>query len=57
MIIYIQTISDIVDNAITNNISKEDLRLTSIPDEFKDWWLSRFFTLNLVVQYSKQSSD
>jgi glyoxylase-like metal-dependent hydrolase (beta-lactamase superfamily II) len=56
MISYIQTITNLVDDAITNNISKEDLRLTTIPDEFKDWLLSRFFTLNLVVQYNKKSN-
>jgi cyclase len=56
MISYIQTITNLVDNAITNNISKEDLRLTTIPDEYKDWWLSRFFTLNLVVLYNKKSN-
>ncbi len=56
MISYIQTITNLVDNAISNNISKEDLKLTTIPDEFKDWWLSRFFTLNLVVQYNKKSN-
>ncbi len=56
MISYIQTITNLVDDAIANDISNEDLRLTSIPDEFKDWWLSRFFTLNLVVQYSKKNN-
>jgi len=56
MISYIQTITNIVENAIANNLSKEDLRLTTIPDEFKDWWLSRFFTLNLVLQYGKKSN-
>jgi glyoxylase-like metal-dependent hydrolase (beta-lactamase superfamily II) len=56
MISYIQTITNLVDDAIANNLSKEDLRLTTIPDEFKDWWLSRFFTLNLIVQYGKKSN-
>jgi len=56
MISYIQTVSDIVDDAIVNNISKEDLKLTSVPDEYNDWWLSRFFTLNLVVLYNKKSN-
>jgi len=56
MISYIQTVTNLVDNALTDNISKEDLKMTSVPDEYKDWWLSRFFTLNLVVQYNKKKN-
>ncbi len=56
MIIYIQTITNLVEDAIANNMSKEDLRLTTIPDEYKNWWLRRFFALNLVVQYSKKNN-
>jgi len=57
MISYIQTVTNIVDDAIANNLSKEDLKLTAIPDDFDDWLLSRFFTLNLVIQYNKESSN
>jgi cyclase len=49
---YIITINNIVDNAIANNLTEEQLKETRVPEEFEDWWFSRFFVPNLVIQYS-----
>jgi glyoxylase-like metal-dependent hydrolase (beta-lactamase superfamily II) len=48
---YIITINNIVDNAIANNLTEEQLKETKVPDEFEDWWFSRFFISNLVFLY------
>ena len=56
MVRYIQSVSDIVDDAIANNLSEKDLRATSIPEEYSDWWFGRFFPPNLVIQYEIKSN-
>lgn len=51
MINYINTINSIVDNAIEAKLTEEEIKLTQIPEEYKEWWFSRFFIPNLVIQY------
>jgi cyclase len=59
LIKYIQTISALVDDAIKNNFTDEEIKAIAIPDEYKSWWFGLFFTPNLVIQYEKktQASD
>ena len=51
MINYINTVSSIVDNAIEAQLTEEEIKQTQIPEEYKEWWFSRFFIPNLVIQY------
>ena len=51
MISYINIITNLVDNAIEKNVTKDELKAAVIPDEYKTWTLSRFFSPNLVIQY------
>jgi glyoxylase-like metal-dependent hydrolase (beta-lactamase superfamily II) len=54
---YITTINNIVDNALANNLTEEQLKETRVPQEFEDWWFSRFFVPNLVIQYSLKTAE
>jgi glyoxylase-like metal-dependent hydrolase (beta-lactamase superfamily II) len=51
MIGYIQSINKIVDNAIKSKTSEDELKLTSVPAEFKDWQFGNFFIPNVVNLY------
>lgn len=55
LIKYIKTLGGLVDNAIKNNLTEDELKSTPIPDEFKTWWLSSFFTPNLIIQYKMKT--
>lgn len=55
LIKYIKTVNGLVDNAIKNNLTEDDLKLTPMPDEYKTWWLSNFFIPNLVKQYEMKT--
>lgn len=52
--LYIQKVENIIDNAIADNLTIDQLKQTEIPDEFKSWRLSRFYMLNLIIGYQKK---
>jgi cyclase len=51
LLIYIETVSELVDSAIENDLSEDEIKAIAVPEEFKTWWYSRFFSPNLVIQY------
>lgn len=55
MIKYIETIITLVDEAIRNNFTEDELKAISIPDDYKSWWFGRFYTPNLVFQYKNKT--
>lgn len=54
MIEYIETITTLVNDAIKNNFTEDQIKEIPIPDEYKSWWFSRFFTPNLVILYENK---
>ncbi|NWF88479.1 MAG: MBL fold metallo-hydrolase [Ignavibacteriaceae bacterium] len=54
MINYIQTINGFVEDAVIQNLTEEQLKLTEIPKAYETWWFSRFFIPNLVISYQKK---
>lgn len=54
---YIQTISTLIDQAIDDNTSNEDLSSIAVPAAYTSWLLSRFYPINLqiLVQQRKNS--
>ena len=54
MIQYIETMSSLVDDAIKNKLTEDEIKAISIPGEYKTWWFGRFFTPNLVIQYENK---
>ena len=57
MINYINTINSIVDNSIEAKLTEEEIKQTQIPEEYKEWWFSRFFIPNLVIQYDLKTKE
>jgi hypothetical protein len=57
LIKYIQTISALVDDAIKNNFTDEEIKAIAIPDEYKSRWFGLFFTPNLVIQYEQKNNE
>ena len=55
MIGYILKINSLVDDAIKTNEDNGEPMLTKIPEEYKNWWFSRFFAPNLSILYSKKT--
>lgn len=56
---YIQSLQDLVKELIKNDIPLEDIEDKPIPDEYKNWGLSRFFPENVKFLYDleKQNSQ
>lgn len=54
---YINTINNIVDNAIEANLTEEELKEIEIPQEFKDWWFGKFFIPNIVNLYDSKTGN
>lgn len=53
MIGYIKTMGQVAQGLIDNGKTKEDISLDYLPAQFKDWWLRRFFPLNLEFMYER----
>lgn len=51
MLNYIKTVSDLVDSAVENDLTEEEIKAIAVPEGFKRWWFGRFFSPNLVIQY------
>lgn len=51
MIGYIDKVMKIVDKAIENKLNEDELAAIKIPEEYSKWFLSIFFTPNVVMQY------
>jgi len=54
MMEYIKILTTLVDDAIQNNFTEDKIKTIEIPDDYKTWWFSRFFTPNLVIQYENK---
>ena len=54
---YINTINNIVDNAIEANFTEEELKEIEMPEEFRDWWFGKFFIPNIVNLYDSKTSN
>jgi len=57
MIKYLNNISDLVDSAIQNNFTEDEIKIISIPEEYQDWWYERFFPPNLVFLYETKTGN
>ena len=55
MIEYLNNVSTLVDSAIQNNLTEDETRNISIPEEYKNWWFERFFAPNLVFLYQTKT--
>jgi glyoxylase-like metal-dependent hydrolase (beta-lactamase superfamily II) len=53
MISYIKTMEQVAEGLIDKGKTKEDISLDYLPEQFKDWWLRRFFPLNLQFMYER----
>jgi cyclase len=51
LIRYMQTVFEIVNDALGKRIAEEKLASTPVPDAYGKWRLERFFAPNLVIQY------
>lgn len=51
MITYLNMSSEIIDDAIKKGKKAEEIAASPIPESFRQWWLSHFFSPNLVGLY------
>ena len=48
---YVSAVLDHANELVVQNISPEELDEVPVPVQFKDWWFTRFYTMNLDFAY------
>jgi hypothetical protein len=57
MIGYIEQCDQIASNLVKGGKKAEDISLDLLPAEYKQWWLQRFFPMNIQFMYIRHSEQ